>query len=247
MLYIYTVYACNRCYWIICECYICKICTLGFRTSCTWGNSMLSPQLTIETELHSISRSPGTGLYHNLQRQRPWERNQLLETSLILCVKDLRTSIQCLGHNGLKVGTVKFRQTRKVLVPTKIQEPWPSHQWLPVEIVVIPRLAWKANKICFKRRNRFSENVAKGWRISTYCNKKTCGDVFKVLTSQKRKTFLIWPTSRRCGYGMEGVHEVGCSEELPKFQDFLIVDIHMIIYDICLARTDYCHLLAIHT
>lgn len=54
------------------------------------------------------------------------------------------------------------------------------------------------------------------------------GDVFKVLTSQKRKTFLIWPTSRGCGrvwdrrcpwnYVLWGTSQVaGC---------FFIVDIH---------------------
>ena len=38
--------------------------------------------------------------------------------------------------------------------------------------------------------------------INTLQQENRCraqGDVFKVLTSQKRKTFLIWPTSRGCG------------------------------------------------
>lgn len=128
----------------------CKICTLGFRTSCTWG-TMRSLRLSIWWKLlHCISRSPGTGLYHNLQRPRPWERNQLPETSLNVCVKDVWTSIQCLGHNGLKVGTFEFRQIKKRWSPRKSRNLDQDTSDCQFEIVVIPRVAWKANNFCLK-------------------------------------------------------------------------------------------------
>lgn len=103
----------------------CKICTLGFRTSCTWRTLCFHHSWSLRLSiwwkmLHCNSRSPGTGLYHNLQRPRPWERNQLPETSLNVCVKDLWTSIQCLGHNRLKVGTFRISTNKKVVGPMKI-------------------------------------------------------------------------------------------------------------------------------
>ena len=56
------------------------------------------------------------------------------------------------GHNGLKVGTFEFRQIKKSWSPRKSRNLDQETSDCQFEIVVIPRLAWKANKFCLKIR-----------------------------------------------------------------------------------------------